>query len=505
MTHNGSISVAGYLPNGITLTRAYAVGTGSANSVTVTDDMFNGSIGPMSAVLFLSGTVDLQPLAAPTNLHVTEEGSATVSLAWNAVPGSAGYNLYRSYVSGGGWVKLNSAPLTGTTYDDSGLQNARTYYYVVTALDAAGNESKYSNEVTALPHLNIDWANLQWPPTLDHTISTTNRTGNVYGQVWINGATAQAGATPSLLAQLGYGPDGSDPAGNDWIWVDASFNKDDGSNDEFVASLLPEAVGAFDYAYRYSTSNGRDWVYADLDGIDDNGYTPAQAGALTVLSSGDTTAPVVPSGLAVLSATPAGVALQWDAISGDASLYGYEVLRSGVAGGPYTMIARVTGASYTDTAVVDGTTYYYVVRSLDASFNRSGYSLEVSALVQLRTVTLTFTVTVPDSTDATSRSVYIAGTLNRLDGGLPEWNPGGVVLTRLDATHWTVTLTGKETTQIEYKYALGDWDHVEKLDGPFPACAEVPNRPLTLTYGTDGNQTVNDTVLQWRNVGLCGN
>ena len=44
----------------------------------------------------------------------------------------------------------------------------------------------------------------------------------------------------------------------------------------------------------------------------------------------------------------------------------------------------------------------------------------------------------------------------------PHWDPGGVVMTRVDATHWTITLTGKESTQIEYKYALGSWDYGEK-------------------------------------------
>jgi hypothetical protein len=95
--------------------------------------------------------------------------------------------------------------------------------------------------------------------------------------------------------------------------------------------------------------------------------------------------------------------------------------------------------------------------------------------------------------------------LNRLDGGLPEWDPGGVVLTRVDATHWTITLTGKETTQIEYKYTLGDWDYVEKDAAPIPACAEIANRQLTLTYSGNGTQEVNDTVLNWRNVAPCGN
>jgi len=150
---------------------------------------------------------------------------------------------------------------------------------------------------------------------------------------------------------------------------------------------------------------------------------------------------------------------------------------------------------------VEGATYYYIVRSLDQFFNRSGNSNEVTATAQLRTVTLTFNVTVPAGTDATGRSVYIAGMLNRLDGGLPEWNPGGVFLSRVDATHWTITLTGKETTQIEYKFTLGDWDHVEK-DG---SCGEIANRQLTLSYGSTGTQTVSDAVLNWHNVSPCGN
>jgi hypothetical protein len=97
--------------------------------------------------------------------------------------------------------------------------------------------------------------------------------------------------------------------------------------------------------------------------------------------------------------------------------------------------------------------------------------------------------------------VYIAGTLARLDGDLPDWNPGGVVLTRLDATHWTITLTGPELTQIEYKYTLGDWDHVEKD----AACGEIANRQLTLSYGSNSIQPVNDSVQNWRNVAPCGN
>jgi hypothetical protein len=165
------------------------------------------------------------------------------------------------------------------------------------------------------------------------------------------------------------------------------------------------------------------------------------------------------------------------------------------------MLARVTTNSYADMAVVEGATYYYVVRAVDGSFNRSGNSSEVSATAELRTVTLTFNVTVPDTVDATGRSVHIAGFLDRLDGGYPQWDPGAVALTRVDATHWTITFTGKESTALEYKYTLGDWDHVEK-DG---ACGEIANRQLTLSYGANGTQLVNDVIPNFRNVAPCGN
>ena len=331
-----TIPVAGYLPDGVILKRAYVAGNGGPLQVTVTNGAIVGSIDPLSGLVFISGSVDIKPTAHPTGLHVTNEGNQTVSLEWNVVTGSTGYNIYRSPLSGGGWVKVNSNLLTTPAFTDSGLVNSKLYYYVVTAMDDHGNESGYSNETSALPRLTIGWANLQWPPTLTHTISVTNRTDNVYGQVWIDGVTNQPGQTPSLRAQLGFGPSNSDPNGNAaWSWVDASFNTDAGNNDEFVASLLPESVGPFDYAYRYSTTNGATWIYADLDGIG-NGYDPAQAGKLTVISSGDTTPPTVPTGLSILSASPAGIELTWNAIIDDPSLYGYEVLRSDTLGGPYT-------------------------------------------------------------------------------------------------------------------------------------------------------------------------
>jgi glycosidase/chitodextrinase len=497
-----TIPVAGYLPDGTTLAVEAAANTPASGSATVTGGQLVVTLPALSAAVLASGAVDLAPPSAPAGLEVIGESANQVDLAWDAVAGAAGYDVYVSPLSGGGYAKANDAPVTATSFTVTDLENARRYFFVVRALDAAGNASDPSNEVEGIPHLTIGWANLQWPPSMSHVISATDRTDNVYGQVWIDGVTNQPGATPSLRAQLGFGPDGSDPSADPsaWSWVDAAFQGDAGNNDEFVASLLPEETATFDYAYRYTVTAGRDWTYADLDGIG-NGYSPSQAGSLTVLSSGDTSAPATPTGLAVTDASPGGVTLAWDPITGDATLHGYEVGRAATSGGPYAVIGFSSAAEFSDTAVVENTTYWYVVRAVDTSFNRSAWSSEVSATTELRTVTLTFNVTVPATTDATGRVVNIAGFLDRLDGNHPQWDPGGTPMTRVDATHWTITFTGDEGTQLEYKYALGSWDFVEK-DG---TCGEIANRQLTLAFGTDGTQVVNDTVENWRNLAPCGN
>jgi fibronectin type 3 domain-containing protein len=489
------IDVGGYLPDGTALHAVYGAGAATVSGGVVTLE-----VPALAGVVLATGTIDLTPPSAPTGL-AADEGNGSVVLRWNAVGGAAAYHVYRSPMTGGGYVRVNAAPVTATSFTDTGLRNARTYYYVVRALDAAGNESGDSNEVAALPHPTIGWSNLQWPPSITHTISAVDRTPNIYGQIWIDGVTSLPGPAPGLRAELGFGPSGSNPAGNtSWRWTAASFNTDVGNNDEYVASLLPDRLGTFDYAYRYSVTDGREWTYADLDGSP-NGYSPEQAGKLTVVSSGDTTAPAAPTSLRVVSSSPAAIDLAWDAVTGDPTLYGYEVLRGDHAGGPYAPVELTTATSFTDADVTQGATYYYVVRSVDLSFNRSGSSGEVAATAQARTVAVVFSVTVPATTDATGRAVHVAGTLSRLDGGLPDWDPAALALGRVDATHWTITLHGPESTQIEYKYALGDWDHVEKD----ASCGEIENRRLTLSYGSAGTQPVDDAVPNWRNVPPCGN
>lgn len=93
--------------------------------------------------------LDTEAPAVPGNLQAAA-GTTGINLTWNAVSDidAAGYSVYRSETSGLGYEKI--AVVTSTAYNDTVFEAGTEYFYVVTAFDYSGNESAYSNEVSAL-------------------------------------------------------------------------------------------------------------------------------------------------------------------------------------------------------------------------------------------------------------------------------------------------------------------------------------------------------------------
>jgi hypothetical protein len=85
--------------------------------------------------------------AVPTNVMATA-ANGQVTLSWSASSGATSYNVKRSTTSGGPYTTVAS-PST-TSYTDGGLTNGTTYYYVVSAVNTAG-ESANSTQVSATP------------------------------------------------------------------------------------------------------------------------------------------------------------------------------------------------------------------------------------------------------------------------------------------------------------------------------------------------------------------
>lgn len=85
------------------------------------------------------------PMAAPAAAPVQGK---SVKLAWDA-PASGVVGFYRMYQGGQSRNYTNSVTGTaGTTLTMAGLVPKATYYFAVTAVDSAGLESTYSNEVS---------------------------------------------------------------------------------------------------------------------------------------------------------------------------------------------------------------------------------------------------------------------------------------------------------------------------------------------------------------------
>jgi hypothetical protein len=100
----------------------------------------------------VTGTVSVVSNASdsPTDISVSGTGQHNVNLSWSASSGAIGYDVYRSMTSGVfGSTPLNPSLVACCTYTDETVTAGQTYYYVTTAVNSAGVQSGYSNQVTA--------------------------------------------------------------------------------------------------------------------------------------------------------------------------------------------------------------------------------------------------------------------------------------------------------------------------------------------------------------------
>lgn len=116
----------------------------------------------------------------------------------------------------------------------------------------------YSYTIEGTPSVQIDWANLQWPPIA--TIEP-DQPFDVYGQVWIENQTGGPDPFPGLQAWVGFSTENVHP--EQWInWIAASHSGPVGNNDEFVADIGSHisVKDTYYYATRFQ-SDDQDFVY----------------------------------------------------------------------------------------------------------------------------------------------------------------------------------------------------------------------------------------------------
>ena len=142
-----SFGAAG-LPAGLSLNAAGLI-TGTpttAGTSSVTISASNTS-GTGSATLVL--TINAPAPQTPANLTAVA-GIGQVTLNWTASAGATTYSVFRGTTSGGEGATPLAANLTATSFADTTVINATTYFYFVRAVNTVGS-SNPSNEVSATP------------------------------------------------------------------------------------------------------------------------------------------------------------------------------------------------------------------------------------------------------------------------------------------------------------------------------------------------------------------
>lgn len=242
--------------------------------------------------------VDILTVSVPTSVEAGEFAAITVGVSAEVSPEELIYIRY----SNDGWnssaiSEVDMAGTSGTAGIPGQSEGTTVSYYAFSTtvadittdfdlytikLNNNANEN-YSYTVEGTAPQVIGWANLQWPadgeiaPGGDFT---------VYAQVFADGITVGEGQGANISGWIGYSNSDTDPAG--WTnWVPATYNSDDGNNDEYLANIGTSITeeGTYYYASRFQLNNG-DFVYGGYSATGGDFWdgTVNISGVLTVTS-----------------------------------------------------------------------------------------------------------------------------------------------------------------------------------------------------------------------------
>ncbi len=291
-------------------------------SVTALNDL--GESGKPPALSAIPRTVPSVP-----TMGILVPASSQISLTWS--PGGNGgspitsYNVYRSDASGGPYSLIASP--TSPSHVDTGLTNGHAYWYEVSAV-------------------NIEGEGATSPPA-------------VCTPCGVPGAPTNLGATPGNgQVSLSW----TAPSSDGGVAVDYYVIYQDG------AALAAHPTGLSTIVT--GLTNGQEYVFAVA------AHNPAGAGSQSSsIASTPRTVPGVPGQPTVIPGN-AQVSLSWTAPTdnGGSTITGYQVYRSLSEAGTYGLIASPIVLSYLDTGVTNDTTYWYVVKAVNAAGEGAGTS-----------------------------------------------------------------------------------------------------------------------------------
>ena len=279
-------------------------------------------------------------------------GDAYVSLSWsaNTEDDFSSYLIYRS-TDNSNFTNILSTD--SVAYTDTGLVNLTTYYYFLTALDTYGNTSSSSAVVYAMPQ------DVTAPAAVTDLIVADNSAANALKLRWTapgdDGTNGDITGGEFRIQYSTYVIAWSTASAQ----VSVSSSMAQGEIQTYdVGSLLGDSTY---YFVVWTADDGTNW--SDLSNTA-TGWTL------------DNIAPAAPTGVTAIAGDTL-VSLAWDANSED-DFSSYLIYRS-TDNSNYTNILSTDSVAYTDTGLVNLTTYYYFITALDTYGNASSSSAVVYA------------------------------------------------------------------------------------------------------------------------------
>jgi len=196
--------------------------------------------------------------AAP-RVVVTSPDEGQVVVRWTESFGATSYNIKRATSSGGPYSTVGSA--TNDYYTDATASDATTYYYVVSAVNSAGESANSSQDIATTPYPPM--ANIAFGGTATASANGTSSTEGAAmgfdinpGSKWFNG---NGGTTGWLAYDFGSGNSQTIKryaitSANDVPGRDPKNWQFQGSNDNSTWTTL-DTQSNQSFAYRYQTNS----------------------------------------------------------------------------------------------------------------------------------------------------------------------------------------------------------------------------------------------------------
>jgi arylsulfatase A-like enzyme/chitodextrinase len=314
----GSSTTPGFVDSGLAAGTTYTYGVEAVDR----SGNVSGRSAPLVVETLTPEPPDVVAPSVPVGVRVVSVGLESVSVAWDASSDDRGVAGYRVWIDG---VVVGSTEVL--EFSVSSLSPGTVYSVVVTAFDAAGNESSGSDPLvveTSTPDVAA--------PSVPSGVRVVS--------VGLESASVAWDASSDDRGVAGYR-----------VWVDGVVVGSTDALEFSVSSLSPGTayevvVTAFDAA--------------------GNESSPSEALSIeTPLPPPDVVAPSVPVGVRVVSVGLESVSVAWDASSDDRGVAGYRVWVDGV------VVGSTDALEFSVSSLSPGTAYEVVVTAFDAAGNES--------------------------------------------------------------------------------------------------------------------------------------